>query len=54
MPKALQKSKNTQNEGFNVNMNEGIKVTLLVELSLNTKIREAVIVIGMIMMKYQH
>lgn len=54
MPKVLQKSENTQNEGFNVNMNEGVKVTLLVKLSLNTKIREAIIVIGMIMMKYQH
>lgn len=53
MPKVSQKNENTQ-KGFNMNKNEGFKVTLLVKLSLNTKIREAIIVKGMIIMKYQH
>lgn len=54
MTKVSQKNENTQNEGFSMNMHEGFKVTLLVKLSLNTKIREAIIAIEMIIMKYHH
>lgn len=54
MPKVSQENGNAQKKSFKMNTNKGFKVPLLVKLMLSTKIRGAIIVIVMIIMKYQH